>query len=85
MYIVCLVIFIISLLSLSAITLLECNKKKYMLYVDGEIMFFKTLEEMKTKVKADYACYSDKVNMYVQIDDKYIQLKIDDQGGKYVY
>lgn len=78
MYIVCLVIFIISLLSLSAIMLLECNKKKYMLYADGEIMFFKTLEEMKNKVKADYDCYGGKVNMYVNIDDKYIQLKIED-------
>lgn len=78
MYIVCLVIFIISLLSLVVMTLLECNKKKYMLYADGEIMFFKTLEEMKTKVKADNDYYGGNVNMYVQIDDKYIQLKIED-------
>lgn len=52
-------------------------RRKYALFAKGEVLFFKSLDEMKLKVKADYE-FEDEVYQYVLVDDKYIRIKQDD-------
>lgn len=74
-------LILVLIISLFSFIMIFCfdwyfSKRKFMLFANGEVMFFKTLEEMKLKVKADYEF--ENIFQYILVDGKYVLLKNSD-------